>query len=337
MIEKTIAKAAANKSELLNLSGLRMVEIPLSVLKIKSLKILNLRNNDIKDVTPLFGLPNLEVVYLSGNKIRSIHPEFFNSVNLKVLDLSNNYLENIPETLEHQINLRRLFLASNQLTMLPSSLFFLENLEILSVSSNRIKRIPKKINKLKRLTDLYANNNKITEVAIDFLKLDKLASLYLSSNLLTKLPNSVGKSKTLKRLNVYSNKLTTFPNLENAELSKCEIHLADNHLSEISLSNSKLQELHLYFSPLVRDQLTHLGNAEIKEIYIDHSQINNFRSGDEMPASIRIINNEEMEIRREIYKAIPSSIEEKFGLKSWRGIKLNKMSGSNPPLNPGGE
>ncbi len=318
MVSAKIAKAINSKSKLLNLSGLRLKSIPSEVAKIKSLEILNLGDNKIKDLRPLGYLPNLKVIYLDSNQIEFISPDFFDSLDLNVLNLSGNHIQDIPDSISNQKNLRRLFLSSNKISFIPESLSELESLEYFSLGNNQLSFIPSSINKLKNLQSFSAYDNQITEIQIDFAELKNLTHLSLANNEITELPTSLSESKSLKSLQVYSNDLKTFPNLENTELPQCRMNLGDNKIEEIHIKNGNLDRLHLYFNPLIGNQLELVKQAKINHLYIDNSQAKKFIVKGRTMKCIKIINNEKMEINSDIYKTVPESIEEKYGLKSRR-------------------
>lgn len=323
MISAKIAKAMYRKSKLLNLADLGIEEVPKSVAKIKSLEILNLGKNKIKELRPLGELPNLKVIYLDSNQIKSIHPEFFDTVNLNVLNLSGNQIQNIPENISSQKKLRRLFLSENKISFLSEFILELESLEYFDLAYNQLTFISASINKLKNLQSFSAYNNQISEIKIDFTDLKKLTHLNLAMNSITELPTSLRKSKSLKSLQAYSNEINIFPNLKDAQLSHCDLNLGDNKIEKIALENGKLNYLHLYFNPLFGNQFELVKRAEVNHLYIDESQTKKFTHNDQTMKCIEVINNKKLEINLNIYKTIPKSIEKKYGLIS-RSHQLRK-------------
>ena len=68
--------------------------------------------------------------------------------NLQRLYLSNNKLKTIPKELGQLSNLQQLNLYYNQLTTIPKELGQLSNLQILSLSYNKLTTIPKELEQL---------------------------------------------------------------------------------------------------------------------------------------------------------------------------------------------
>ena len=82
------------KLETIILAGLRNSGILEGASKLKAVKALNIRSNDIPDISELSGLTTLESLYLGDNKISNITP-LSNLTNLQILELSNNSINDI--------------------------------------------------------------------------------------------------------------------------------------------------------------------------------------------------------------------------------------------------
>jgi Leucine-rich repeat (LRR) protein len=72
-IEKINAEKYA-KTGTLDLSRLGLSEIPQQIKELTGLKILNLKYNEITDISPIAKLTNLKNLYLSSNKIADRSP-----------------------------------------------------------------------------------------------------------------------------------------------------------------------------------------------------------------------------------------------------------------------
>lgn len=89
--------------------------------KINCIKSLNLWGNDLEDVSCLVNVPNLEVVSLSVNKIKTLKP-FSKLAKLRDLYLRNNKISTFSEInyLKNNANLRVLTLNENPISDLPN-------------------------------------------------------------------------------------------------------------------------------------------------------------------------------------------------------------------------
>ena len=82
------------KLETIILAGTRNSGILEGASKLKAVKELNVRSNDIPDISELRGLTTLRSLYLEDNKISNVTP-LSNLTNLQILELSNNSINDI--------------------------------------------------------------------------------------------------------------------------------------------------------------------------------------------------------------------------------------------------
>ena len=82
------------KLETIILAGTRNSGILEGASKLKAVKELNVRSNDIPDISELSGLTTLRSLYLEDNKISNVTP-LSNLTNLQILELSNNSINDI--------------------------------------------------------------------------------------------------------------------------------------------------------------------------------------------------------------------------------------------------
>ncbi len=125
-----------------NITGLSifncgLTTFPSEILRIKSLKHLTLRRNNLND------LPN-NIGFLS---------------NLEWLDLRINKLEMLPSAIGLLYKLKNLNLSSNNLTMIPNSIGDLLTLKKLNLSNNKLRSVPECIENLKCLESLNLKAN----------------------------------------------------------------------------------------------------------------------------------------------------------------------------------
>ena len=108
---KRIRKAQKTKAKSLDLSGLKLKEIPEEISGLVWLEKLNLDSNKLTDISPLSTLPNLSYLDLNSNKLIYISPLSTLS-NLEELNLRNNQLSDIS-VLTNLDKLKRLDIRNN--------------------------------------------------------------------------------------------------------------------------------------------------------------------------------------------------------------------------------
>jgi|GEM_PF-4738050 len=157
---KQIKDALNKKSTVLNLSGLklsnlppiigrlrhltalilsnnRLTTLPKEIKQLRNLEQLSLMNNQLESLPEEIGnLLNLQKLVLSYNRLRVLSAAIGNMVSLVELSLSNNYLESLPETIGNLQRLERLKLSYNQLSVLLPAISGLRRLERLDLESN---------------------------------------------------------------------------------------------------------------------------------------------------------------------------------------------------------
>ncbi len=163
----------------LDLSGLGINDIKeiTNLGDLKTVKLLDLHNNNITVINGLEKLCSLQILYLQGNKIIEISG--LNTLeNLEELKLSNNNIKDITG-LTHLKNLKILDLCNNEIESI-SGLESLTSLENLVLSDNKINKISG-LDSLKNLIDLYLNYNEI-KIIENIDELFNLRVIDLSSN-----------------------------------------------------------------------------------------------------------------------------------------------------------
>ncbi|XP_027712937.1 platelet glycoprotein Ib alpha chain [Vombatus ursinus] len=112
---------------ILDLSDNDLQTLPQLRYFLPSLTSLDLSRNALKSLSAeiLAGLDCLENLYLRGNELRSLPPNFLKAARkLEKLDLANNYLEQLSADLLADLeNLNTLFLQNNLLSVLPAGFF----------------------------------------------------------------------------------------------------------------------------------------------------------------------------------------------------------------------
>jgi len=124
--------------------------IPSEILRLKSLKHLALRRNNITTLMKEIGLlSNLEYLNLRINKLKQLPASIGLLSDLQYLNLSSNDLMELPKSIGKLIMLKELNLSNNKLTKIPESIGDLNSLEILNLEANYWMNLPESIIKLK--------------------------------------------------------------------------------------------------------------------------------------------------------------------------------------------
>lgn len=135
-------------TEELYLIGLNRKSFDRQILKLQSLRILNLSNNQISSLPKELGtLQHLQELILSQNRLdRALKWLWLDQVairsNLKLLDISNNLLQKLPHEIGKLDSLVNLKASQNMLSYLPQNLGKLHNLKYLDISKNNLHCIP---------------------------------------------------------------------------------------------------------------------------------------------------------------------------------------------------
>ncbi len=98
--------------------------------------MLDISSNDIDQLPPL-DLPNLERLFLQGNRLCSLADGLFAGLpKLRVLNVSANKLTGISSTIGQLSALERLILNDNHLATIPFEITRLTNLDYLGLERN---------------------------------------------------------------------------------------------------------------------------------------------------------------------------------------------------------
>jgi len=127
----------------LDLSGLRLREIPAEVWNYQHLIELNLGGNRLRSLPPeIARLENLERLYLDDNRIEALPPEIGMLPRLKWLDLDANRLHDLPPEMARLQELTHLKLQHNRFKTFPGVILELPHLELLFLAGNRMGELP---------------------------------------------------------------------------------------------------------------------------------------------------------------------------------------------------
>lgn len=200
---------------------------------LKNLELLRLSHNDIIDISPVEGLTNLKHLFLSHNQIKNIDA-VKNLMNLESLDFARNIGEERISDISAIANLTKLKLLGLSDANIPdiSVLKNLVNLETFMANDSKIEDISA-LKTAKNLKLLYLDSNKITDVSVvkDLLNLKEL---YLRNNNISEIDFS--KLTKLEDVNVQGNKIRDYSSLRNlaslkyVNISKQKIDLNKEYL-----------------------------------------------------------------------------------------------------------
>lgn len=204
-----------------------LVNVPTNLSSLRSLILSNSQLHG-RVPSPMFALPNLQVLHLDSNSLSSHLPEFHWSSCLKSLSLFDNYFSgelpdsigNLTQLLELDLSSNRfrgpipsfangtkltiLVLADNQLTgSIPSSLGNLFQIQLLELSLNRLTgQIPSQLSSLSHLVTLDLSYNMLNDtVQLEkLLQLKNLKVLILAFNNLTVVANPNSRRHSIELL-----------------------------------------------------------------------------------------------------------------------------------------
>lgn len=145
-LNQLIKEAKITGNTKLNLSGMRITELPVSICNMTHLQYLNLAYNKLSELPVGFEkLINLKHLNLTKNLIDEIPPVVFELKNLEELLLSKNFIEKIPEDIGKLKSLKILIVNDNKITEVSESILKLKKLSAVSLYENPIY---KQFNKL---------------------------------------------------------------------------------------------------------------------------------------------------------------------------------------------
>ena len=184
---------------------------------LKNLELLRLSHNDIIDISPLAGLTNLKHLFISHNQIENVEA-VKNLTNLESLDFARNKGPKRISDITPIANLTKLKLLGLSDANIPniSVLKNLVNLETFMSDHSQLGDISA-LKNAKNLTKLYLDGNKIEDVSV-LKDLVELKELYLRDNNISKIDFS--KLSKLEDVNVQGNKISDYSSLENLKALK---------------------------------------------------------------------------------------------------------------------
>ncbi|MEZ9569308.1 leucine-rich repeat-containing protein kinase family protein [Vibrio splendidus] len=149
----------ADSLEILDLSGNQLLDLPVELSQLTSLRIIFASNNLFTHLPDVLGtLPKLEMVGFKTNQIKTVSEQSL-PAQLRWLILTDNEIEVLPSSLGERPRLQKLALAGNKIRVLPESMENLSNLELVRLSANQLTELPEFLIKLPKLAWLaFAGN-----------------------------------------------------------------------------------------------------------------------------------------------------------------------------------
>lgn len=176
---------------------------------LKSLEILDLRDNAISDISGgLADLVKLRTLIVAGNKLTSIPFSCLQSLPLAELDTARNRLDGIliPQNVDGFPTMKTLDVSSNALTgILENEATALPSLQVLNIAENRLCAIPE-VSNWTELVTISAGGNKILTIP-GLTNLKKLRNIDLTRNNLKALDYEIGLMDNLTTIRIASNPL----------------------------------------------------------------------------------------------------------------------------------
>jgi protein phosphatase 1 regulatory subunit 7 len=215
----------------------------------KTLRVLDMSYNVIRDMQPVMFCPNLQELYLANNKLRNM-AGLGSLTKLRKIDLGANRIREMDAAeLAPLVHLEELWLGKNKIERIEG-LSTLKKLRRLDIQSNRLTQVENLTSQTETLEELYlAHNGIATEGTILPSGLGQtfelLNVLDLSRNRLTQV-NQLGHLKSLEELWLSGNKIATFDDVQNLSSlgeSLQTVYLEYNPLQEDPLYRKKLAEL----------------------------------------------------------------------------------------------
>ena len=323
--ENRIQEALQNNYQTLDLSSLKLQEVPESLGELSSLQRLWLNYNQLSKVPEFLGqLSSLQRLYLSNNQLSEVPDSLGQLSSLQQLNLSNNHLSEVPEALGQLSSLQRLYLSNNQMSDVPDSLGQLSSLQRLYLSKNQLNEVPGSIGQLSSLQTLYLDYNQLNEVPESLGQLGSLQTLSLSNNQLSEVPGSIGQLGSLHELSLSNNQLSEVPDSLGQLGSLQRLYLDYNQLSEVPDSLGQLgslRELSLSNNQLskVPGSLGQLGF--LQGLYLHGNQLSEVPEALGQLRSLQLLylhDNEKLQIPPEILGA------------SWKGVGIEGTETANP-------
>ncbi|KAG0332116.1 hypothetical protein BG004_001387 [Podila humilis] len=250
--------------------------------KLKNLRRLNLDQNMLTDISPIYKLKSLRELRLNHNFVGHLAIAIQHMTKLKILTMESNSLVTLPETMGKLGNLCELRLSDNNLRALPESIGSIRTLQVLALRSNLLEKLPESWKDMENLTTLDLSCNRLTHLPQDLVRIPKLTHLDLHDNQIQLLPEKIGQLSNLVVLHLCSNHLRELPkdigrlrDLNELVLSYNFLQVLPdeigklNKLQELKFDNNPLRSLPKTIQRLTHVRRVHLQGCALRELPVE--------------------------------------------------------------------
>jgi len=225
----------------------------------------------------LYWMPEVRVLKLSNNRLKTFPDDMKYLVNLQVLQLDSNRVQVLPPIISKCSSLQRLDISSNQIDEIPVELGDCKVLRYLRLHSNNIKYIPKEISGCLQLEYLDISRNKLIELPESMDQLLSLAHLDFSRNFISSFPQRIGHCISLSYLDASTNQLAYIP----------ESFSALSSLEYCNLDNNSIVTTPKVFRSLSSLKMLSMRSNSARTLYPDFGYMRNMTKLDMSVNSIR--------------------------------------------------
>jgi len=257
-----VPKGLPKTISILKLSDNKIKKLGDEVLSVTKLERLDLTNNDLTQISPyISNMPNLKVLNLEGNPIKSIRRDIINRGSAAVLKYLQTRIpaseedkkeisgtlpqseSNLKLTKQHELSTsKKVLLSGKSVAEVEKELLQINDIEIkeISLKKCRLSEIPQTLSNYgSSLTKLCLSNNLIKSFPSIMCNFEKLTHLDLCSNSLTDLCPELINLQSLMEVNISSNRFTQVPKCL-YEIKSLEHLVADsNQISYIDVNGIK--------------------------------------------------------------------------------------------------
>ncbi len=174
----------------------------------RSLQILNIEHNQLKDMPEQIFTNKLLSLYAGHNSFRKIPDSIIRCTSLVSLRLEGNDIWYFPPEMQQLAALKILNLSGCNISYVPANICVLPNLETLYLNDNKIATIPSAMAGLVSLKSLYLDNNAYTSFQYNMKYIvPSLLKLSLKDNRISSLPSYIWEDTNLIRLDLSGNPL----------------------------------------------------------------------------------------------------------------------------------
>ena len=275
--EERISAAVLARANKVDLSDLRLGQVPSAIGGMRNLRSLILRGNDLESIPQwLLNLDSLTTLDLGDNKLSEMPDWIGQMANLTSITLCNNQLRQVPPPLRRLYNLHSIDIGENKIHELP---FWMEDLNLLrsiNISYTDLTELPSWLSGLTNLQELDISGIQFAFLSRDLLDIDSLISLRANGTNHELIWTWASKLSKLKELALAGSNLYSLPqwmedlkHLTHLQVDHCKLGALPYWLRELTA----LDSLSIGFNPMSLP--TWVGDFfELKELDISGLKLN---------------------------------------------------------------